>query len=115
MIAESLAAIFEYLKTINTANDFIQTVDGRLRLDGIALRLQVIGENVKQIERLYPHFFENNLPYDVDDIIRFRDFISHHYEKLDYQIIFEICTRSLPPFRRVIDAYLGLSNTPPAG
>jgi uncharacterized protein with HEPN domain len=109
LIAESLAAIREYLKAICSANDFIQSGEGRLRLDAIALRLQVIGENVKQLETLYPDFFEKDLPYDVDDIIRFRDFVSHHYEKLDYQIIYEICTKSLPHFSRAVHAYLGLS------
>lgn len=108
-IAESLTAIQAYMKAINSAGDFIQSGEGRLRLDGIALRLQVIGENVKQIVTLYPDFFEKDLPYDVDDIIRFRDFVSHHYEKLDYEIIYEICTKSLPHFSRAVHVYLGSS------
>lgn len=105
-IVSSLAAIDDYLEKICSAGDFVHSAEGRLRLDAIALRLQVIGENVKQIETLYPDFFEKDLPYDVDNIIRFRDFISHHYEKLDYEIIYEICTKSLPPFGKAVHAYL---------
>jgi uncharacterized protein with HEPN domain len=108
LIAESLTAIQEYMKTINSASDFIHSGEGRLRLDAVTLRLQVIGENVKQIETRYPDFFEKDLLYDVKNIIRFRDFISHHYEKLDYQIIYETCTDQLPPFSRAVHAYLGL-------
>jgi uncharacterized protein with HEPN domain len=108
LIAESLSAIQEYMTTIHSAAAFIQSAEGRLRLDAVALRLQVIGENVKQIAALYPAFFENELPYDVDNIIRFRDFISHHYEKLDYHIIYETCTAQLPPFTKAVHQYLGL-------
>lgn len=94
------------MQTIHSATDFVQSDDGRLRLDAITLRLQVIGENVKQIEALYPSFFETELPYVVNDIIRLRDFISHHYEKLDYQIIYETCTKHVHEFTLAINKYL---------
>ncbi len=71
----------------------------------------MIGENVKQLAALYPAFFERELSYDVTNIIRFRDFISHHYEKLDYQIIYETCTNDLPIFSKAVYDYLGISST----
>lgn len=81
LIAESLAAINEYMAVIHSESDFVGSAEGRLRLNAIALRVQAIGENVKQIAAIDPTFFEEDLPFDVDNIIRFRDFISHHYEK----------------------------------
>jgi uncharacterized protein with HEPN domain len=106
LIAESLAAIREYMKTIHSADDFVQSTEGQLRLDAIALRLQVIGENVKRLKSRYPDFFEQDLPYNADLIVRFRDFISHHYEKLDHQIIYETCVNHLPSFSKAVDDYL---------
>lgn len=106
MIAESLAAINDYMQNIHSANDFIHLRQGRLYLDAITLRLQVIGENVKQIETVYPGFFAAALGYNIDDIIRFRDFVSHHYERLDYQIIYDTCVSDLSLFAEKISRFL---------
>jgi len=61
--------------------------------------LKVIGENIKKIIKIAPDFFSNDLQFDTNAIIRFRDFISHHYEKLDTDIIFEICQEDIPPLK----------------
>jgi uncharacterized protein YutE (UPF0331/DUF86 family) len=37
---------------------------------------------------------------EIISIIRFRDLISHHYEKLDTEIIFEICSEYVPRLER---------------
>ena len=62
---------------ISTAEDFVATEYGIILLDSIVVRLQSIGENVKNIFKKssvlndkYPHIEWNK-------IIRFRDFISH--------------------------------------
>jgi uncharacterized protein with HEPN domain len=31
-------------------------------------------------------------------IIRFRDFISHHYDKADHEVLFDLCKNDLPDF-----------------
>ena len=67
-----------------------------IKLDAAMMRLQSIGENIKKIYKLEPHFFEKVLSFDTNNIIRFRDFISHHYEKLDTDIVFEICKNDIP-------------------
>ena len=105
-ILECLEAIQEYIIPITQAADFLKLQIGQLHLDAITLRLQVIGENAKQIENNHPHFFWKQLNYDVGYIVRFRDFVSHHYEKLDYEVIFELCVRKLPKFKKVIVTYL---------
>ena len=47
---------------------------------------------------------QHNYPnIEWEKIIKFQDFISHHYEKLDYEVIFNICEIDLPPFKEVIN------------
>jgi len=75
-------------------------------IDSIALRLQVIGEHVKKIDSLDPNLFPEKLQIDPDPIIRFRDFISHHYEKTDYEIIFDIIKNKLPYLSEKIKFFL---------
>ena len=34
--------------------------------------------------------------------MRLRDIVSHHYEKVDHEIIFDICENHLPKLRETI-------------
>lgn len=95
------------LNQIKEQDDFLEPANGPLRLDAITMRLQVIGENAKQIELDYPVFFWNEFNYDVGSLIRFRDLISHHYDKLDYEIVYDTCTRRLPNLEDAIKTFLG--------
>ena len=87
---------------INNPTDFVSTEQGKILLDSIVTRLQAIGENVKNTSRKH-NLLQNNYPeMEWNKIIRFRDFISHHYEMLDYEIVFEICQDYLPKLEIVI-------------
>jgi uncharacterized protein with HEPN domain len=68
----------------------------------IVTRLQAIGENIKSILRKENHLEIEYPEIEWFKIIRFRDFISHHYEMLDYEIVFEICENFLPNLKKVI-------------
>ena len=74
--------------------------------DSIIARLQPIGENIKKIEKIEPGFIKKNLQLNPDGIIRFRDLIAHHYELLDYQVIFTICNKDIPQLELLIRTYL---------
>jgi uncharacterized protein with HEPN domain len=75
-------------------------------LDSIVIRLQAIGENIKNILKRDKMLMKKYQSIDWDRIIQFRDFISHHYEKLDYEIVFDICKNDLPKLKEVIEAEL---------
>ncbi len=87
---------------IQTALDFINSEYGNIMLDAIVTRLQAIGENVKRLLK-YNTDLEKKYPsVEWAKIIKFRDFISHHYEKLDYEVVFDICKTDLPKLRNVV-------------
>ncbi len=112
LIDESIKYIEFYTKDILEANDFRKSNDNFGKLDATMMRLQVIGENVKKIIKVEPDFFSDNLQFDTNTIIRFRDFISHHYEKLDTDIIFEICKSDIPVLKQKIQTFLSNNNEP---
>ncbi len=87
---------------INIPTDFVNTDYGKTLLDSIVTRLQAIGENIKKISRKNKSLESNHPEIDWKQIIRFRDFISHHYEMLDYEIIFQICQDYLPQLEFVL-------------
>jgi uncharacterized protein with HEPN domain len=100
---ENCHLIIGRTQTILNAVDFISNDNNIMVLDAIAMRLQVIGEHVKKIEQIRPEYFQTVLQIDPTPIIRFRDFISHHYEKTDYEIIFDICKNEIPQLLHKIE------------
>jgi len=64
-------------------------------LDSIAMRLLLIGEKIKSIEQKSPGLLAQH-GIDARPIIRTRDFLSHHYEDIDFEAIMLICKTNLP-------------------
>jgi uncharacterized protein with HEPN domain len=110
----SLETILEHIiicnkrfSEINTPLNFVSTEYGKTLLDAIVTRLQAIGENLKNTTRKH-NLLQTNYPeMEWNKIIRFRDFISHHYEMLDYEIVYQICESYLPKLEIVLKAELG--------
>jgi uncharacterized protein with HEPN domain len=106
IILDHLEVCQKRFSEINSATDFVASEYGNVLLDAIVTRLQAVGENIKRLLKnntallsKYPHI-------EWDKIIKFRDFISHHYEKLDYEVIFNICEMDLPPLKEAINTEL---------
>src|SRR5438094_4346218 len=88
-ILEHISAIKSYTEDIKRADDLAIAPEGILIYDAVLMRLQAIGENLKKIESKYSGFLEKYPEAEWNNIIRLRDIISHHYEKLAAEIIFE--------------------------
>jgi len=63
------------------------------------MRLQQISETIKKIHKEAPDLL-TSVGVDVKAIIRFRDFILHHYDEADYEVLFDICKNSIPVLKR---------------
>ena len=105
-VSQHVLQIKEYTKSIKNSDDYEISFEGVTLFDATMMRLQALGENLKQIELKAPEFLERHSEIDWEKIIRFRDFISHHYEKLESEIIFEICTVFIPKLELVINAII---------
>jgi uncharacterized protein with HEPN domain len=102
LMRESIKLILERFSKIGVSDDFVSTSEGITLLDAISMRLQVIGESVKRIQKLNPHVLEQYSEMEWDKIARFRDFVSHHYEHVDHEVVFDICKRHIPKLGEVI-------------
>ena len=95
-ILESIRLIHRRFETIESGDDFLENDEGLDRLDAISMRIQSIGETLKNLYKR-----EEALLLQVEDknywstIIKARDFISHHYVDLDAETIFDICYEEL--------------------
>ena len=102
LMLECVRLIQERLSRIEVSEDFVSTSEGVTLLDAISMRLQVIGESVKRIQKLDPLFLEQYSDIEWDKIAKFRDFVSHHYEHVDHEIVFDICKRHVPELEKAI-------------
>jgi uncharacterized protein with HEPN domain len=101
-ILEHINICIKRFSEINNSSDFVSSDYGKTLLDAIVTRLQAIGENLKNTSRKH-NLLQTTYPeIEWNKIIRFRDFISHHYEMLDYEIVYEICEDYLPKLEEVI-------------
>jgi uncharacterized protein with HEPN domain len=95
-VLESIRLIHRRFEPIGSGDDFLENDDGLDRLDAISMRIQSIGEALKNLYKR-----EEALLLQVEDknywstIIKARDFISHHYVDLDAETIFDICENEL--------------------
>ena len=101
-ILEHIDRIKEYTTTIKDSDDYVKTSQGVTLFDATMMRLQALGENLKQMELKAPDVLAKHSEIEWIKIIRLRDIISHHYEKLQTEIVFEICIDFIPKLELVI-------------
>jgi uncharacterized protein with HEPN domain len=104
LILEHLDEITAYFSEINQPADFFSTLQGKAYYDAILMHLQVTGEILKKCYLKSNSVFENYLDVPWNEIIRMRDLISHHYDKLEHEIVFDICKHYLQPLRSALQS-----------
>ena len=102
-ILESIALIKERFLNINSSDAFMADNDGLMRLDAISMRLQSIGEALKNIDKREREFL-----LEVADkrywsnIIKTREILTHHYIDIDSETIYMICDEKLDELEKKI-------------
>jgi len=99
----SIELIEERFEAIKTRDDFIDNRVGLEKLDAISMRLQSIGEAIKNLLKRDPDILlEQREKNYWSDLIKFREIISHHYIDIDSEIVYDICLDDLPELKATI-------------
>jgi len=101
-ILDSIELIEIRFAGIAKSDDFVMSANGVLTLDSICMRLQIIGELLKKINKIKPMIWERYPQIEWPNIMKLRDIISHHYQHVDHEIIYDICQRNLPDLKKVV-------------
>ena len=102
LIAESIQLIQERFAKIQVPDDFVLSPNGVTLLDAISMRLQVIGESVKKLQKGKNSLLQRYSEIEWEKISRFRDLVSHHYEHIDHEIVYDICAAHIPSLNDVV-------------
>lgn len=101
-IIQSIKLIKRRFETIHKADDFVLSEEGVVLLDSISMRLQVIGELLKKNDKLDNQLLQQYPNIEWQQIMRLRDIISHHYESIDNEIIFDICCNHIENLEKAV-------------
>ena len=88
---------------IEEPDDFVVNDDGIDRLDGIAMMLIAIGEQVKRLDGATETDLGDAYPeIDWKGVKGIRDILSHHYFSADAEIIFDVCQNKISDLKPVV-------------
>jgi uncharacterized protein with HEPN domain len=102
LMLESIELIESRFLKIGLPDEFVQSSNGVTYLDAISMRLQVVGESVRKIQKIEPSFLKQYPEVEWDKIARFRDLVSHHYSQIDHEIVFDICKVYIPELKAAL-------------
>lgn len=102
-ILSSLDVIIVRSNCIDTAQDFILSPDGTMRLDSICMQLVTVGEAIKNIDKYTQHNLFSQYPaINWRNVMGLRDIIAHQYFNVDEEIIFQIVKKNIPELMVVV-------------
>lgn len=101
-IDECIDIISARIERFDSADAMMENDDAITVYDAIVMRLQVLGELVKSIDKRCPKLLQKYNSIDWNAIIRFRDKISHHYLDLDAEIVYDIAKNHIPLLKEVV-------------
>ncbi|MEC9493301.1 HepT-like ribonuclease domain-containing protein [Flexistipes sp.] len=83
-ILKSIDLIEKRFSGIDSGEDFLKNDKNLEKFDSISMRLQTIGENIKNLYKNNPEVLENFATKDYwSSIMKMREIISHHYINID--------------------------------
>ena len=106
-ILDSIEMIKDRFEGITSSDDFMYNKDGMTKLDSISMRLQSIGEALKNIDKRDREFLLEVADKTYwSNIIKTREIITHHYIDIDSETIFMICDEKLDDLENKVSILL---------
>jgi uncharacterized protein with HEPN domain len=103
-IAGAIQTIQRRFQSIHTVEDFTTSDEGMMKFDAICMQLQVIGESLKNLDKVTQYSLLAQYPkIEWRNIKGMRDIISHHYFQVDAEVVFTVCSSRLDPLLGAIN------------
>lgn len=106
-IHHAIEVILKRFDLIETVNDFTDTPEGMEKLDSICMQLIVIGESLKNFDKVTDNsILSQYSQIEWKKVKGLRDIITHHYIDINAEAIHEICKNKLPALKNTIKIIL---------
>ncbi|MDA3917574.1 MAG: DUF86 domain-containing protein [Deltaproteobacteria bacterium] len=96
-IEEAAQKVIDRFQVISVPGDFTNTPAGMEKMDAICMMLIVIGESLKNLDKITGQKLLSQYP-EVDWLKAkgMRDIITHHYADINAETIFFTCKKKIP-------------------
>jgi uncharacterized protein with HEPN domain len=102
-IEEAAIKICSRFQVIHQVSDFTDSPAGAEKLDSICMMLIVIGESLKNLEKITGGTLLSQYPeVDWKKAMGMRDIITHHYADIHAETVFFTCKRKIPPLLETV-------------
>lgn len=111
-VLQTIETIERRNQSIHSVQDYLLTESGMEKLDAACMLIQTIGENIKTInEKTAGKLLVQYPEIPWKRVIRMRDYISHHYDGVDADVVFETIKSNLPPLYETVKRILSDTRT----
>lgn len=105
-IEKAITTLQERTSIITCADDFALTPAGTEKLDAACMMLIVIGESIKNLDKITDKQLLSTYPsINWKQVMGVRDVIAHHYFDVDIDVIFQIIHDDLNPLLEAIKTF----------
>ena len=102
-IESAAIKIIERFKVIHNVSDFTDNPDGVEKMDAISMRLIVVGESLKNLDKITSGTLLPRYPeVDWKKAKGMRDILTHHYDEINAEAIFLTCRDKIPLLLKTI-------------
>ncbi len=102
-IEKASIKILTRFNDIQNPSDFINTAEGATKMDAICMMLIVIGESLKNLDKITNRELLIMYPeVNWKDAKGMRDIITHHYIDINPQAVYFTCNRKIPVLLQTI-------------
>ena len=106
-ISHALHTVITRFEPIKSVNDFTSSPSGLEKLDSICMQLIVIGESIKNIDKVTGKRLLLKYPeIEWKKVMGLRDIITHHYVDINADAIFDVCQNKIRPLFKTINKIL---------
>jgi uncharacterized protein with HEPN domain len=102
-IKEAISIVKNRIEGIKSPIDFFKDENSIIIYDSIAMRLQTIGESLKNVDKRNKTFLSNYPEVELPEIMKLRDIISDSYKELNAETVFYACKEDIPILGKTVE------------
>ena len=103
-IKRAIVMLQEWNKEVESPDEWLSSTDGMQKLAGNAMMIEVIGEEVKKLEKRLGMDFLNQRPeIPWREIMGMRNHIAHGYFDINEEYVFSVIKNDLNPLLEAVD------------
>lgn len=106
-IRHAITVVLKRFESIETVSNFTDSPGGMEKLDSICMQLVVIGESLKNFDKVTDNSVLCRYPnVEWKKVKGLRDIITHHYIDINAEAIYEMCEHKIHPLKNMIEVIL---------